>query len=134
MYVFYGNKTSTQFLSFSSSVTSQDTLKTHILSIVGQLVVSDLTFPFQPSGCTIVTQSSESANRAISSQLKSVLLLPLWRTAVSLYNCHENVYYYYYSMQVSVGPLTTVSTAECPRQGSRPCNRRWGSGPADPQH
>lgn len=71
MYVFYGNKTSTQFLSFSSSVTSQDTLKTHILSIVGQLVVADPTFPFQPSGCTIVTQSSESASRAISLQLKS---------------------------------------------------------------
>uniref|UniRef100_A0A8D0APN8 AP-2 complex subunit alpha n=1 Tax=Sander lucioperca TaxID=283035 RepID=A0A8D0APN8_SANLU len=32
IYVFYGNKTSTQFLSFSSSVTSSDTLKTHILS------------------------------------------------------------------------------------------------------
>uniref|UniRef100_A0A7N8X4T1 AP-2 complex subunit alpha n=1 Tax=Mastacembelus armatus TaxID=205130 RepID=A0A7N8X4T1_9TELE len=32
MYVFYGNKTSTQFLNFSSSVTSQNTLKTHILS------------------------------------------------------------------------------------------------------
>ncbi|TDH16720.1 hypothetical protein EPR50_G00000770 [Perca flavescens] len=31
IYVFYGNKTSTQFLSFSSSVTSSDTLKTHIL-------------------------------------------------------------------------------------------------------
>lgn len=31
MYVFYGNKTSAQFLNFSSSVTSQDTLKTHIL-------------------------------------------------------------------------------------------------------
>lgn len=32
MYVFYGNKTSTQFLSFSSSVSSSDTLKSHILS------------------------------------------------------------------------------------------------------
>uniref|UniRef100_A0A4W6D740 AP-2 complex subunit alpha n=1 Tax=Lates calcarifer TaxID=8187 RepID=A0A4W6D740_LATCA len=32
MYVFYGNKTSTQFLSFSSSVTCNDTLKNHILS------------------------------------------------------------------------------------------------------
>uniref|UniRef100_A0A8P4K6D5 AP-2 complex subunit alpha n=1 Tax=Dicentrarchus labrax TaxID=13489 RepID=A0A8P4K6D5_DICLA len=32
MYVFYGNKTSTQFLSFSSSVSCSDTLKTHILS------------------------------------------------------------------------------------------------------
>lgn len=32
MYVFYGNKTSTQFLSFSSSVASQDALSTHILS------------------------------------------------------------------------------------------------------
>lgn len=32
MYVFYGNKTSAQFLNFSSSVTSLDTLKTHILS------------------------------------------------------------------------------------------------------
>lgn len=32
MYVFYGNKTSTQFLSFSSALASQDTLKTHILS------------------------------------------------------------------------------------------------------
>ncbi|XP_070763140.1 AP-2 complex subunit alpha-2-like isoform X2 [Enoplosus armatus] len=30
IYVFYGNKTSTQFLSFSSSVTSQDTLKTQL--------------------------------------------------------------------------------------------------------
>ncbi|XP_039992782.1 AP-2 complex subunit alpha-2 isoform X3 [Xiphias gladius] len=30
MYVFYGNKTSTQFLSFSSSVTSHDTLKTQL--------------------------------------------------------------------------------------------------------
>ncbi|CAJ1048577.1 AP-2 complex subunit alpha-2 isoform X2 [Xyrichtys novacula] len=32
MYVFFGNKTSTQFLSFSSSVASQDSLKAHILS------------------------------------------------------------------------------------------------------
>lgn len=32
MYVFYGNKTSTQFLSFSSSVSSSDALKSHILS------------------------------------------------------------------------------------------------------
>uniref|UniRef100_A0A665WD11 AP-2 complex subunit alpha n=1 Tax=Echeneis naucrates TaxID=173247 RepID=A0A665WD11_ECHNA len=32
IYVFYGNKTSTQFLSFTSSVTSPDSLKTHILS------------------------------------------------------------------------------------------------------
>uniref|UniRef100_A0A3Q1BG25 AP-2 complex subunit alpha n=1 Tax=Amphiprion ocellaris TaxID=80972 RepID=A0A3Q1BG25_AMPOC len=31
IYVFYGNKTSTQFLSFSSFVTSSDILKTHIL-------------------------------------------------------------------------------------------------------
>nr|XP_046250214.1 AP-2 complex subunit alpha-2 isoform X1 [Scatophagus argus] len=30
MYVFYGNKTSTQFLSFSSSVSSNDTLKTQL--------------------------------------------------------------------------------------------------------
>ncbi|XP_028433718.1 AP-2 complex subunit alpha-2 isoform X2 [Perca flavescens] len=30
IYVFYGNKTSTQFLSFSSSVTSSDTLKTQL--------------------------------------------------------------------------------------------------------
>ncbi|XP_063737302.1 AP-2 complex subunit alpha-2-like [Eleginops maclovinus] len=30
MYVFYGNKTSSQFLSFSSSVTSSDTLKTQV--------------------------------------------------------------------------------------------------------
>ncbi|XP_058485063.1 AP-2 complex subunit alpha-2-like isoform X1 [Solea solea] len=30
MYVFYGNKTSTQFLSFSSSVTNDDTLKTQL--------------------------------------------------------------------------------------------------------
>ncbi|KAM6950566.1 AP-2 complex subunit alpha-2-like isoform 2-T2 [Lycodopsis pacificus] len=30
MYVFFGNKTSTQFLSFSSSVTSSDTLKTQL--------------------------------------------------------------------------------------------------------
>ncbi|XP_040900466.1 AP-2 complex subunit alpha-2 isoform X2 [Toxotes jaculatrix] len=30
IYVFYGNKTSTQFLSFSTSVTSQDTLKTQL--------------------------------------------------------------------------------------------------------
>ncbi|XP_006802381.1 AP-2 complex subunit alpha-2-like [Neolamprologus brichardi] len=32
VYVFYGNKTSTQFLSFSSSVSSSDALKSHILS------------------------------------------------------------------------------------------------------
>ncbi|CAB1422495.1 unnamed protein product [Pleuronectes platessa] len=32
VHMFYGNKTSTQFLSFSSSVTSSDALKTHILS------------------------------------------------------------------------------------------------------
>uniref|UniRef100_A0A8D3EDY5 AP-2 complex subunit alpha n=1 Tax=Scophthalmus maximus TaxID=52904 RepID=A0A8D3EDY5_SCOMX len=31
IYVFYGNKTSTQFLSFSSTVTSPDTLENHIL-------------------------------------------------------------------------------------------------------
>ncbi|XP_026149337.1 AP-2 complex subunit alpha-2 isoform X2 [Mastacembelus armatus] len=31
MYVFYGNKTSTQFLNFSSSVTSQNTLKTQLI-------------------------------------------------------------------------------------------------------
>lgn len=31
MYVFYGNKTSTQFLNFSTSVTSTDILRTHIL-------------------------------------------------------------------------------------------------------
>ncbi|KAM3877146.1 AP-2 complex subunit alpha-2 isoform 2-T2 [Diretmus argenteus] len=30
IYVFYGNKTSTQFLSFSSSVASEETLKTHL--------------------------------------------------------------------------------------------------------
>uniref|UniRef100_A0A3Q1DAV6 AP-2 complex subunit alpha n=1 Tax=Amphiprion ocellaris TaxID=80972 RepID=A0A3Q1DAV6_AMPOC len=33
IYVFYGNKTSTQFLSFSSFVTSSDILKTHILHL-----------------------------------------------------------------------------------------------------
>uniref|UniRef100_A0A7N6B085 AP-2 complex subunit alpha n=1 Tax=Anabas testudineus TaxID=64144 RepID=A0A7N6B085_ANATE len=32
IYVFYGNKTSAQFLNFSSSVSSPDTLKAHILS------------------------------------------------------------------------------------------------------
>uniref|UniRef100_A0A8C4TD89 AP-2 complex subunit alpha n=1 Tax=Erpetoichthys calabaricus TaxID=27687 RepID=A0A8C4TD89_ERPCA len=33
MYVFYGNKTSTQFLSFSSNVICQDGLKSHILPV-----------------------------------------------------------------------------------------------------
>lgn len=39
IYVFFGNKTSTQFLNFSSSVTSQDTLNTHILSAALELLV-----------------------------------------------------------------------------------------------
>ncbi|GLD55625.1 AP-2 complex subunit alpha-2-like protein, partial [Lates japonicus] len=42
MYVFYGNKTSTQFLSFSSSVTCSDTLKNHILSTSHLIVPSQL--------------------------------------------------------------------------------------------
>uniref|UniRef100_A0A4W6D6L7 AP-2 complex subunit alpha n=1 Tax=Lates calcarifer TaxID=8187 RepID=A0A4W6D6L7_LATCA len=41
MYVFYGNKTSTQFLSFSSSVTCNDTLKNHILSTSAHLISVD---------------------------------------------------------------------------------------------
>ncbi|KAM6942658.1 AP-2 complex subunit alpha-2-like isoform 2-T2 [Xenentodon cancila] len=42
MYVFFGNKTSTQFLSFSSSVSSNDILKTHILCTFEKLLKSNL--------------------------------------------------------------------------------------------
>uniref|UniRef100_A0A8D3ECW1 AP-2 complex subunit alpha n=1 Tax=Scophthalmus maximus TaxID=52904 RepID=A0A8D3ECW1_SCOMX len=38
IYVFYGNKTSTQFLSFSSTVTSPDTLENHILWTVDPVI------------------------------------------------------------------------------------------------
>lgn len=46
IYVFYGNKTSTQFLSFSTSVTSNDVLNSHILWSASEL--------FQPSHCLLL--------------------------------------------------------------------------------